>query len=417
MKTVMVTRFASVPPTRRSVWSISANTRCVWASKLPAMSLPSPSTVAVWPASQTTRPPSVMTAGEYARVFCASVPSRYFAMSAPLAQPQDRASARPAAALQSDAPRGGGDRIDAAVARHAAVITLGALGGNVAAVEIALHLVRWTIERIAVAGAAGQPKLENLVGCRERHERADAVVVDDPARRIEHHTAHGSTRATAEEARGPRQHPVGVQAGECRKTVVEKLADANDLAETAPMTARAAGVGDQAFLEDEHRRARLEELDGRVRGAGRPEQRRLPVAVRPRPLTAALEEVVVVDAAVGSDAVCQQRGRKAREGLDLVRDRARQRHEDIGGDVPAGARARVDGHRFGAVHDAALGRDDRERAVGAGVGGHARGQNALERVRGVGGGVAEGAVRPTAQGLRRRAREVDGDRVAAHDDL
>ena len=139
--------------------------------------------------------------------------------------------------------------------------------------------------------------------------------------------------------------------------------------------------------------------------------------MRPRSLTAALEEVVVVDAAVGSDAVCQQRGRKAREGLDLVRDRARQRHEDIGGDVPAGARARVDGHRFGAVHDAALGRDDRERAVGAGVGGHARGQNALERVRGVGGGVAEGAVRPTSQGLRRRAREVDGDRVAAHDDL
>src|SRR5882724_13230494 len=166
---------------------MSANTRCVWASKLPAMSLPSPSTVAVWPASQTTRPPSVMTAGEYARFFCASVPSRYFAMSAPLEQ-WDRASARPAAALQSDAPGGGGGRIDAAVARHAAVITLGALGGNVAAVEIALHLVRWTIERMAVAGAAGQPKLEDLVGCRERHERADAVVVDDPARRIEHHT-------------------------------------------------------------------------------------------------------------------------------------------------------------------------------------------------------------------------------------
>src|SRR6266571_5345647 len=83
---------------------------------------------------------------------------------------RNRASARPAAALQSDAAGGGGGRIDAAVARHAAVITLGALGGNVAAVEIALHLVRWTIERIAVAGAAGQPQLENLVGCRERHE-------------------------------------------------------------------------------------------------------------------------------------------------------------------------------------------------------------------------------------------------------
>src|SRR4029453_11617123 len=110
MKTVMVTRLASVPPTRRSVWSISANTRCVWASKLPEMSLPSPSTVAVWPASQTTRPPSVMTAGEYARFFCASVPSRYFAMSAPLDQPHDRVSAWPAAALHPDAAGGGGGR-------------------------------------------------------------------------------------------------------------------------------------------------------------------------------------------------------------------------------------------------------------------------------------------------------------------
>src|SRR5262249_14406419 len=54
--------------------------------KLPEMSLPSPSTVAVWPAIQTTRPPSVTTAGEYARFFCASVPSRYFAMSAPFSR-------------------------------------------------------------------------------------------------------------------------------------------------------------------------------------------------------------------------------------------------------------------------------------------------------------------------------------------
>ena len=37
--------------------------------KFPEMSLPSPSTVAVCPASQTMRPPSVMTAGEYARPF------------------------------------------------------------------------------------------------------------------------------------------------------------------------------------------------------------------------------------------------------------------------------------------------------------------------------------------------------------
>ncbi len=69
MKTVMVTRLASVPPARCSVSAISANTRCVWASKLPEMSLPSPSTSAVWPAIHTMRPPSVMTAGEYARFF------------------------------------------------------------------------------------------------------------------------------------------------------------------------------------------------------------------------------------------------------------------------------------------------------------------------------------------------------------
>src|SRR3989442_7556333 len=108
---------------------MSANTRCVWASKLPAMSLPSPSTVAVWPASQTTRPPSVMTAGEYARFFCASVPSRYFSMSAPLDQPQDRASAPPAPARQFDAPGGGGGCIDAAGAPEAAVITAVGLSG------------------------------------------------------------------------------------------------------------------------------------------------------------------------------------------------------------------------------------------------------------------------------------------------
>src|SRR5215472_1450830 len=83
MKTVMVTRLARLPPTRHMVWSIRAKTRWVWASKLPEMSLPSVSVVAIWPASQTMRPPSVMTAGEYERVCCCG-PSRYCAMAAPL---------------------------------------------------------------------------------------------------------------------------------------------------------------------------------------------------------------------------------------------------------------------------------------------------------------------------------------------
>src|SRR5262245_9195751 len=39
------------------------------------------------------RPPSVITAGEYARAFCRSVPSRYCAMAAPFVR--DRPGARP----------------------------------------------------------------------------------------------------------------------------------------------------------------------------------------------------------------------------------------------------------------------------------------------------------------------------------
>ena len=127
--------------------------------------------------------------------------------------------------------------------------------------------------------------------------------------------------------------------------------------------------------------------------------------------------MVIVDTAVWANAVRQQRGREARERLDLLWYRARERHEEIGGDVPAGAGARVDGHRFGAVQDTALGRGDGERAVGTGVGGHRRREDALERVRSVGGGVAERAVGPAPRGLRRRALEVDGDRVALDDDL
>src|SRR5207249_3621610 len=73
---------------------------------------------------------------------------------------------------------------------------------------------------------------------------------------------------------------VGVQASQRRTAVVEELADADHLAKTAPVTAGAARVGDEPLFEDEHRRARLEELDRGVGGAGRPEQRRLPIGPR-----------------------------------------------------------------------------------------------------------------------------------------
>src|SRR2546428_13096762 len=99
------------------------------------------------------------------------------------------------------------------------------------------------------------------------------MVVNAPARRVEHHTAHGATRATTEEARRPRHDPVRVQAGQRRTAVVEELADADHLTKTAPVTAGAARVGDEPLFEGEHRRARLEELN---RGIGGPRWPQVP---------------------------------------------------------------------------------------------------------------------------------------------
>src|SRR2546427_6501903 len=118
-----------------------------------------------------------------------------------------------------------------------------------------------------------------------------------------------------------------MQAGERRLSVVEELADAHDLTEAATMTAGATCVGDEALLEDEDRSAGLEQLHRGIGGAGGPQQRRFAIAARPCPLSTALEEVVVVDAAVGADAVREQRGGQAREGLDLLRHRARERQD------------------------------------------------------------------------------------------
>src|SRR5256712_11347808 len=159
-------------------------------------------------------------------------------------------SARPPVTLQGDAAGSRGSWIDAAVDQHAPLVALGALRADVAEIEIALHLIHRTIERIAVAGAAGQTNLEDLVRRRERHERADAIVVNDPAGRVEHHTAHGATRATTEEARCPRHDPVGVQAGQRRAAVVEELAGADHLTKTPPVTAGAAPGGDRGPFQD-----------------------------------------------------------------------------------------------------------------------------------------------------------------------
>src|SRR2546426_9647248 len=83
-------------------------------------------------------------------------------------------STRAPVTLQGDAAGSGGSWIDAAVDQHATVVALGALCADVAEVEIALHFIHRTIERIAGAGAAGQPKLEGLGRRGARHQRARA---------------------------------------------------------------------------------------------------------------------------------------------------------------------------------------------------------------------------------------------------
>src|SRR5258705_1398719 len=149
MNTVIVTRLASEPPARRNVWSISANTRYVCASKSPEMSLPSPSTVAVCPASQTMRPPSVTTAGEYARLFCASVPSKYLAMEAPFVRPR---VAQPRRAYQylidspPSIPRTKESHMDLGLKGQAALVTGGSKGiGKAVARGLAQEGVRVAI--------------------------------------------------------------------------------------------------------------------------------------------------------------------------------------------------------------------------------------------------------------------------------
>src|SRR5947209_7146605 len=117
MNTVIVTMLASEPPARSSVRPSSSNTVRVCSSNLPLMSLPFTSVVVVLPASQTMRPPSVMTAGENARLFWCSVPSmcsifaggmgvpsaaRILEVEAPLRGPGERLGARARAELPEE---------------------------------------------------------------------------------------------------------------------------------------------------------------------------------------------------------------------------------------------------------------------------------------------------------------------------
>src|ERR1043166_5123286 len=79
MNTVMETTLARLPPARLRIWSICEKTWRTCASKLLEMSAPWLSRVAVWPATQTVRPPSVITPGENARESWNGVFSMYSA--------------------------------------------------------------------------------------------------------------------------------------------------------------------------------------------------------------------------------------------------------------------------------------------------------------------------------------------------
>src|SRR3954469_3838416 len=82
MNTVIETTLARLPPARLSTVSICENTCFACASKLLAMSLPALSRVAVWPATHTILPPSVITPGEKARESWNGVFSMYSAAGA-----------------------------------------------------------------------------------------------------------------------------------------------------------------------------------------------------------------------------------------------------------------------------------------------------------------------------------------------
>src|SRR5206468_3682592 len=94
MNTVIDTTLARLPPARLSIASICEKTCFTCASKLLAISLFWLSRVAVWPATHTILPPSVITPGEKARESWNGVFSMYSAADAQSGRARKSASRR-----------------------------------------------------------------------------------------------------------------------------------------------------------------------------------------------------------------------------------------------------------------------------------------------------------------------------------
>ena len=73
--------------------------------------------------------------------------------------------------------------------------------------------------------------------------------------------------------------PSGIHRRQRRQSVVVQLAQPRAHAAAAAMFAGAAGIGDEGFLQHQHRRARFHQFDRGVGGRGRIQQRGLAVAV------------------------------------------------------------------------------------------------------------------------------------------
>ena len=270
---------------------------------------------------------------------------------------------------------------------------------------------------IAEAGASCQSDFDDLVGARQCDEFAGAAIVRHVAIGIEHHAAHAAAGQTAVQALHCDADTFGVNGRQCRQSVVVQFAQARAHAAAAAMFAGAAGIGDEGFLQHQHRRARFHQLDRCVGGGGRVQQRGFAVAVLRCALAGAHEEVVGIDGAVRLAAVDVDRDRQSGRGLHLCRGRIGERAEDVGRDVPADTGAQIHRRWLVAVQDRAFRCLHGERTIAAGVAAHLRTEDALHRIGRVCRGVAVGAVQAALRQLRRRAGEVQFDRVALHGEL
>ena len=151
--------------------------------------------------------------------------------------------------------------------------------------------------RIAEAGAARQSHLDDLVGACQRDQLAGAAIVHHVAVRIEHHAAHAPSRQPAMQSLHRDADAFRIHRCQCRQPIVVQFAQPRAHAATAAMLARATGIGDEGFLDHQHRRARLHQLDRGVGGRCRIQQRRLAVAVFRGALPRTHEEMVGIDVA------------------------------------------------------------------------------------------------------------------------